>query len=366
MWRITGIPLALVILSGACGDSDPDPNGGDEIEDDAITGAACAPAPSYFEDLADCVPLATDFEPGSATDGWDACISDDDTYHRIEDSISSIARVEAFDAIGDLLWEDGAAPDHLDFIAARVLFEEEQGIGSRVARRHDVHFGPPTSGECEEEGVADANPVYCVGPATLLPLIVSAFADGATGKNRIIRAAEIEAALQWFLYLSVIKEATTCTDAPKDCDSSWAYYTGGMDRDAPSGLAADIDAVAPGTHDRTFDGVLALRCWRHLDDAVPAVDTARRDRAIAQLDTALLRGMAVLIRQRFAALGCTTGDYQEASLAALRILVPLLDRETRERDATVAALLAAEITKEAGAVDITGVLDAIDATYPCP
>ena len=40
------------------------------------------------------------------------------------------------------------------------------------------------------------------------------------------------------------------------------------------GLSADIDALAPATHDRIFDAVLAMRCWRDLDPATPATNTA--------------------------------------------------------------------------------------------
>src|SRR5690606_38512670 len=130
----------------------------------------------------------------------------------------------------------------------------------------------------------------------------------------------IRAALQWFFYVSAIKEATTCTNTAKDCDSAWAYYTGGTDRAAPAGLAADIDALAPDTHDRAFDGVLAVRCWRDLlDRDVPAADLTLRDQAIDQLDFALVRGMSIIIRQHFAAISCATGDYRDAHFEALKI-----------------------------------------------
>lgn len=351
-----------------CGEDDPSGNDAG-VTDQPIMGAACAPAPAYTEDVSSCTPLVTDYQPrdsGSANDSWATCISDDGTYHKIEDSVSSIARVAAYDSIAAMLWRNGATPTYTDFFNARVLFEEEQGLGSRVARRYDVHYEKPASGSCDEEGVAAANPDYCVGPATLQPLIVAAFADGAMGNNRVVNAAKINAAIQWFMYVSAIKESTTCTDVPKDCDSGWAYYTGGTERAAPLGLAAEIDALAPETHDRAFDAVLAVRCWRDLDQAIPAANTTLRDQAIGQLDSALVRGMAILIRQRFAELSCATGDYQTAALEALRILVPLFDRETRARDAVTADLLMTEVAKSAEAVDVSAVLAAIDATYPCP
>lgn len=358
---------ALVVALG-CGADDP-VTADAGVDDEPIVGAACSPAPTYTEDVSGCQPAATDYRPrdnGSANDDWSACISDDDTWHRIEESVSTIARVEAYEAIGQLLWSAGAAPTHDDFVAARVLFEEEQGLGSRVARRYDVHYPAPASGGCEDEGVAAANRDYCVGPATLQPLIVEAFAEGASGRARVVNAARIRAAVQWFLYVSTVKEATTCTDTPKDCDSAWAYYSGGTARESPIGLAGDIDEHAPETHDRGFDGVLAVRCWRDLDQAVPAADLTLRDRAIDQTDAALVRGMALIVRQRFAELGCATGDYRAAAMAALEVLVPLLDRETRARDSAVAERLLAAVRGEAEDVDVAAALADLDATYPCP
>lgn len=355
----------------ACGGGGSDGSGGaggSGVTDDPITGAACDPAPSYSEDVSGCSPAATDYQPrdnNSANDTWPACISDDGTWHRIEQSVSSIARVAAYDAIGDMLWNN-PQPTHEDFIDARILFEEDQGLGSRVARRYDVHYPKPSAGGCEDAGVAEANPDYCVGPATLQPLVVEAFADGSQGKHLVVNAAKIRAALQWFFYVSAIKEATTCTDVTKDCDSAWAYYTGGTGRDAPAGLAAEIDALAPETHHRAFDGVLAVRCWRDLDTAVPADDLALRDRAIDQLDRALVRGMAIIIRQHFASLECATGNYRAASFEALKILVPLFDRETRARDSTAADTLMKQVTGSVDQVDVTAAIDALESTYPCP
>lgn len=342
----------------------------DALSDQPVNGTACSPPPTYMENVAACTAAATDYQPrnnGSLNDSWAACISDDNTYHQIALSISSIARVEAYEKIGEKLWSPGATPSHRDFIDMRVLFEEDQGLGSRVARRYDTHYTAPATGRCDEAGVAAAAPDYCVGPATLQPLIVAAFADGSLGQNRIVNAARIEAAVQWFLYVSSIKEATTCNVTPKDCDSCWGYYDGGTPRGTPIGLAADIDALAPETHDRAYDGVLAVRCWKNLDNQTgTSIDLTLRDQAITQLDTALLRGMALLIRQRFAEIPCATGDYRDAALEALRVLVPLFDHATRERDAVTASLLAAEVQKDAAQIDVAGILTALDTVYNCP
>lgn len=360
--------LPAVLLAASCGADDPkitDPDGEDEV----IEGSACSPEPIYTENISSCIAPVTDYQPRDGETGagdWPDCISDDNVYHRIEPSISSIARVEAYDAIGALLWQDDKQPSSENFLQARIVYEEEQGIGSRVARRFDPHYEPPEGGSCDEEGVAAANPDYCVGPATLLPIIVDAFADGIAGNNRLVNAARIQAALQWFLYVSAVKEATTCTAKAKDCDSSWAYYSGGTERSAPIGLAADIQSLAPQTHERVYDGLLAVRCWRDLENNDTGEATAfleRRDQAIGQLDRALVRGMAILIRQHFAALDCSTDDYRDAHLSALEVLTPLFDRETRARDAATADLLSGETAQP---VDTGAVLVGIDGVYGCP
>ncbi len=361
--------LAWTLVVAGCAADDPkpsDPPGGDG----EARGAPCAPPVTYSEDVSTCAPLATDYLPrdgGSATDTWAPCISDDNTYHPIEPSVSTIARVAAFEVIADLLWQNGKVPAPADFIDARVAYEEEQGLSSRLARRYDPHFPPPPTGGCEEPAVAAAYPDYCVGPARLQPLIVAAFADGALGNDPLGNAARIEAALLWFLYVSPIKEATTCTTTPKDCDSAWAYYTGGTSRTLPIGLARYVDRLAPETHDRAFDGILAVRCWKNLDnEAGTSTDLTLRDQAIAQLDRALVRGVALLARQRVLELECATGDYQTAALAKLALLVPLLDRETRARDVTAADLLLAQVALPADQIDVAAAVAAIDATYPCP
>ncbi|MDJ0764097.1 MAG: hypothetical protein QNJ97_14035 [Myxococcota bacterium] len=357
--------FALLI---ACSESDPDESG--DIPDASTgPGEPCTEDELALNpDTSGCLPSPTDYTPqdnGSANDMWAPCISDDNAYHQIEANVSSIARVAAYDAIGALLWENMNVQAD-DFIAARMRFEEEQGLGSRVARRWDPHYPSPAEGSCEDPGVATANPDYCVGPAVLQPLITSAFAAGAQGEEMIVNAAKIEAALEWFLYVSANKEATTCAETPKDCDSCWAYYSGGTPRESPVGLAADIYRFIPLAHNRAYDGVLAVRCWRDIDPAVPAENPNLQAQAIEQLDVALLHGMAMLVRQRFVALGCATGEYQQGALEALRIMVPLLDRETRERNPATADLLLSEIDKQAPDVAVESVLSALDAIYVCP
>ena len=352
----------------ACAADDPKESG-DAAPDASVEGDPCADEElAYAEDVSGCEHAPTDYEPrenGSADDAWGACISDDVTYHAIEESVSSVARVEAYVQIGDLLWRNDAISPH-GFIDARVIYEQEEGLGSRVSRRYDPHYPAPASGGCEDDAVAAANPEYCVGPATLQPILVAAFAAGAEGAELAENAARIEAALQWFLYVSVVKEATTCAETPDNCDSAWAYFCGGAPRSTPIGLAADIDGFAPETHDRAYDGVLAVRCWRDLDPAVPAVDLDMQALAIGQLDFALLRGMSIVARQKLVEIGCATGDYRDAALEWLRVVVPLLDRETRMRDPDAADGLLSALEGGPDLVDVPWATGALDAAYPCP
>src|SRR5690606_38068524 len=101
----------------------------------------------------------------------------------------------------------------------------------------------------------------------------------------------------------------------KDCDSAYAYYTGGepalggMGRGG-IGLAGLVAEVDPYAHDRIWDGILALRCWRDLDPAETATDTALRDRARDQVVRALTDGAAAIVAARLRIVATREGDEQ--------------------------------------------------------
>ncbi len=310
----------------------------------------------------ECEPLASDYSPG-ADDEWAACISDDGTYHQIQDSISTIGRVGGFETIADLLWRNGT-PSIDDFVAARDEYATGEGLDSRVQRREDEHYAPvtdPDSGDtlrCRDEGVPAMDPERCVGPALILPILNDAFVAGIEGNEPELQAARIEAALLWFFYVSTHKEANTCAVAAKDCDSSYAYYSGGVDRSGGLGLAAAVRAVDPEAHDRVWDAILAVRCWRDLDDGEEASDLETRDRAVAQLDRALLRGVASVVAHRFAR---WESDQNPADLEFVQILGPVLERAALEIDADLSADASDAIVNGEG--DLAGALDGL---FPCP
>lgn len=358
-----------VFAVAACSAPAPLSDGGTDAGTDGGTSGDCAQPPVFTEDLSSCMALASDYQPrvnGSAGDTWPACISDDNVFHPIDPSISSVARVAAYEQIAALLWKERKVPSADDFLNARVLYAQDQGLDSRVQRREDVHYPAADGGmRCSEAGVPEANPDRCVGPAKLLPILNDAFVRGAMGEAPRLHAARIEAALLWFLYISAQSEVMSCGAAPKDCDSCWAYYSGGTLRDAPLGLAAAISRISNETHQRAYDATLAVRCWRNLDNETGmAADTTRQLLARNQLDRATLRGVAVVLRQRIAELSCADEAGAAARTAFIKVLAGLLDREARARDAAQAQALQ---QATAGAViDAAGAMAALRALFSCP
>jgi hypothetical protein len=326
----------------------------------------------FAEDVSSCLPLASDYRPRvnlSRDDSWPACISDDNTFHPINPSIGSVARTMAFEEIGARLWAGDRRPSANDFIDARILYAVDQGIDSRVQRRADVHYPAPPGGEaCSVAGIPEQYPDRCVGPAKLLPILNDAFQKGAAGSEPRVQAARIEAALIWFFYASVLSEVMSCTQSPQDCDSCWAYYTGGTPRPSPIGLARYVRALGVETHDRVYDGNLAVRCWRNLDnETATATNTALRDQAFAQIDRALIRGVALILRQRFAELRCTSDEVRAARLAFIATLGPFLDRAARERDPMQADVLKAQVAAvTSDRADAAAAMRALDILFPCP
>ena len=264
------LPLLLV----ACGTPQPKADAGTDAGADAGPTRAtdCMPAPMHLEAVAACAPAATDYRPRDGGDTWPACISDDNVYHPISPNISSIARVSGFEEIAALLWRDAKIPSRQDFIDARVIYAQSEGLDSRVQRREDVHYPAPaaldggTAAKCSDVGVPAQYPDRCVGPAKLLPILNDAFARGAMGEAPRLHAARIEAALLWFLYVSTLSEVMSCGAKPQDCDSCWAYFAGGGPRAAPLGLGKVISSLGPDTYDRGYDATLAVRSCRKLDN----------------------------------------------------------------------------------------------------
>jgi len=371
-------------------------------------------APDAF--VPPCTSLPTDY-PTSA-DYVCPAVSGSATYPRIGASVSSIARMEQYEAMANLLFDPTVDPAAMAFADARVQYTTAEGIGSRVGRRYDLHFpvamamGPGRI--CQSEASWRADPLFCAGPATLNPIVLESLQRGATGdpsEPSRLYAARIEAALLWFTVISIYKESSTCgllypgnDGRREDCDSTWAYYTGGRERSAllseEIALAREIRSLDMTAHDRILDGIFAVRCWREMDTSgipapLPAYDMpellsqrALYDRSREQLDDAVDHGFAQILIDRLERMRTTTGNEQRYHLTFLRTLLapvpartitdamgmsisyparePLYDRSLREVSATDADYVRDQIQLDVAAMDIDGIIRRVDAAFRCP
>ncbi|MEM6291112.1 MAG: hypothetical protein AAGA54_07595 [Myxococcota bacterium] len=386
-----GGTLALMLFVAGCDDG----GGGADTDDGATDGATDgdteeAPGEVFAcgdlvdtADLAACSPNANDYTPGG-DDSYDACVTDDGTYTLVDSTPSSIARVEAYEEVLTIL---GEAPTVDDFTAARTKYSEDEGLESRLQRREDLHFpaipesdwDPGVDGDkqCTVASNVEKYPERCAGPSSIAPIINDAFASGQMGEGEAaVHIARIEAAGLWFLYLSVYKEANTCfTSKAKDCDSAWAYYTGGFDRSGGIGIADDVMAVSSEAHEAIWDGFSAFRCIRDLNpaDDTPEIGDLDMDAqallcsAQSQLTTALDYGLAQVVRAKLVELGNLTDVDAQARWAYLQIIGPVLDRGGNERNAAEYGSLQSFWSGDApDAAGIDAAVASLDAVFDCP
>jgi len=384
-FTFTCLLLSSLTLGACRTDDDPIADSGGS-EDGELAGEPCEPADDPVDESS-CVALDTDYRPADSTpDMYPACISDGGVYELIADPPGTIARIVAYDTIATLLWRSGP-PSPADFTAARTTYELDEGLGSRVDRREDLHYPPIPMAEwdpgldpdkqCANSTNAANHPDRCVGPTQLRPLINAAFIAGMSGAgDPNVHAARINAGLLWFSYLSVYKEAYTCVHTAKDCDSAWAYYTGGAQVDgALLGFAEIVARHSPTTHQRIFAAILAVRCFRDLYsindfptyDDLPSEGQQLFEAALQQLDAALARGFALGLRaQLLAHDGDQCAEALDANWAYVEIVGRALDREVRERDPGAADELLAIYELDAPtSADLERAVALIDLVIPC-
>lgn len=365
---MTRFLLLGLVAALACGDDDSmmaDAGGGDDARVGEDAGA-CMPRPvAERPDPGMCEAFATDYAV-CEDDAWAPCISDFGTYARIEPEISTIARVGAFEQIAPLLFDAERDPSADEFLMARDLYQEEEGLDSRVARRYDPRADAPEGTDCTLDGVPAMFPDYCVGPAILQPLILDAFAAGMGGETPRVQAARIEAGLLWFLYASVAKESLTCTTKAKDCDSAYAYYTGGETERGGIGLAGRVMAADPYAHDRAWDGILGLRCWRDLDPGETATDLALREQARDQIDRATTDGVAAVVSARLDELGTGSAEADAAHWAFVQVLGRALFRPLGDRDAAAATEFETALGEETPPADASTLRTLLANVFDCP
>ena len=288
----------------------PSPDGGQGSEGgtracdpDGVTALPPPPA---------CTIGPTEYTPRDATSAgkrFPACISDDNAYHPFQADVPSNARLAAIQSIGQMLgWNRSKVPTPADFEQARLLYSQPEGVDSRVQRREDVHY-PEAPKLCRdmtsEEAMQYAD--RCVGPAKIIPMLNDAFEKGQKGIDPVIQAARVEAALIWFMYVSYYKEGLGCQLELNQCDSTSAYWGGNQDRTAPptGGLGRYVKPLSPEAYERGWDAVLAMRCWRDLDNPSGVGSNVElMNRVGVQLDRAGNHGLALVVRHRLQNLGC--------------------------------------------------------------
>jgi len=159
------------------------------------------------------------------------------------------------------------------------------------------------------------------------------------------------------------REAIRAALTAEAVDGAWGAYSGGQARENPVALAKYIFDRDQEAHQRVWDGLLALRCWRDLDNAQgPAMDLAMQKRAVEQLDRALLRGIASILRQRLQVNALCIPAWESSEL-----LGGILLREAKARDAELGAIFLEEISRRRAAlVDLERITAAMDGLFPCP
>ncbi len=350
------LALTLLLALAACGDDDIDD--GDASRPTACEGVPGVPMPS-------CGPMRDEYVPGE-DDTFPPCPSDDGEFHPIDERLAAIPRVEAFERIADLLFDPRRDPSREAFTMARAIYEEPEGLGSRVARRVDPHFMVPDGTDCAMGDAAQRYPDYCVGAAKLTPTVLDAFTAGAAGEGRSrVHAARIEAALLWFFLASTYRESETCKDKAADCDAAAVYYTGDPRTGDETGLARYVRAVDPAAADAARLGYLAVSCWRHVDRARVATNDALQQQARTQYDRAVTDGVAAIVRDRIARTCTSSGAEREYYFASIAELGPALLREAAARDEARSAVLRAAFQAE-GELDAVAATSALDAIFDCP
>lgn len=364
--------LLSALLFVGCGDDSSADAGTDAAISDVVTADATTDAGACMPRAGDQVPpgmceaAATDYAV-CEDDMWPACVSDFGEYVPIQESISTIARVGGFERIAEFLFDPARTPSSGDFLAARMIYQEDEGLDSRVVRRYDPHFEVPEGTDCSEELIPAMFMDYCTGPAQIQPLLLDALMRGFQEESPRFHAGRVEGGLLRFLYVSTYKEGLTCTTAAKDCDSAYAYYTGGETARGGLALAGRVAAADPVAHDRAWDGLLALRCWRDLDSEETATDLELRDRARAQFDGAVLDGVAAVVTQHLVALRDTTGEEQSYHFGFFQALGPVLEREARARIPAQADALMTELGRDdAASVDAGAAIAALELAFDCP
>lgn len=341
-----------------------------DLGDTSFTG--CRAGSGSVMSSASCIRQGTDYQPGKTVNPWPACVSDGNTYVPINANISTVARITAFETIASLLWECDKVPTPADFAEAKVQLSIANGLQSRLDRREDEHYPAFVNGMgqtlCTDPVQSVNQPDRCVGPVRMVPALNAAVMAGASGQEPRVQAARVEGILIWFLYTSVYKEAVTCgRDKLDDCDSSWAYYTGGEARSsAGKGFMRYTKVADAAAADRVYDASLAVRCWRDVDRMLPPGNRTLQNLAYGQLDRALDRALAATVIDRLGYMKRNSGERRAADWAFVSITAAALDRAATARNTPLAQTLRKEVQKtDPNSVNIDDMISTLQQLFPC-
>src|SRR5262245_45210926 len=124
--RKHGYLFVLSLLMGGfvagCGDDDDDGMNMPKMDmtmpnnpnpDLTMPGGGDCP-PKYTENVAACMPAATDYQPRKmmpGSNGWMKCVSDDGSFHLVDMQLPpAAARVTAFESMATRLWKNASTP----------------------------------------------------------------------------------------------------------------------------------------------------------------------------------------------------------------------------------------------------------------
>jgi hypothetical protein len=323
-----------------------------------------------------CTASATDYTPrdaASAGKRLPACVSDSGKYTPINPDVPSNSRIAAVEAVLRLL-KVGAdeVPSASAFDDVRVLYTQPEGLDSRVSRREDIHFAEVEIAgikrQCRDLTPAELQlyPDRCAGPVKVVPLINDALREGAAGNAPRVQAARIEAAMVWFMWLSLYKESQGCYADPKQCDSTSSYWGGNQDVNAaPTGYGRYVKTLSEESYKRGWDAVLAIRCaYDYFVSSAPepADFPTVREKAREQVDRVNNHALALILRARLGKIQC-----DPAAFAFVRTLAPVLNVVAKAKDPAKASELAAELSKAAATDVNVGNVDAIlSELFGCP
>lgn len=369
LWRLIGgcACSALAWIGGACGADDPGKTSTGTPPDPEVLLICDVNQGATDRSNATCTPLPDDYTPrdaASANDSWPACISDQNQYVPFGPLTLTAAHVQDFKDISMQLRFGGLySPSLQDFNVAHALYSAAGGIESFASTLEDDHY-PAAPKPCQDLTPEEQAqyPFRCVGPIRIKPILDIAFEAGKIGQEPVLNAARIEAALLWYFYLVTYQEANRAAIVAEAVDGAWGAYSGGQSRENPVALAKYIFDRDQSAHQRIWDGLLAVRCWRDLDNPQgPAMNLELQKRAVEQLDRALIHGMAAILRQRVQVISC------EPAWESSEVLGGVLLREAQARDADLGTIFQEEISRRrAILVDEEKLTNAMDGLFVCP